>query len=64
MVWISRLATLSTEFSEMTFRTSEKINSLHIYKNIQQHASVVSRFYCKISLHVSGTLRTHNQEQK
>jgi hypothetical protein len=34
---------------------------LHMYTNIQQDTTV-SWFYCKITVHVSGTLRAHHQE--
>jgi hypothetical protein len=33
-----------------------------MYTNIQQDATIVSWFYGKITLHVSGTLRAHHQE--
>jgi hypothetical protein len=42
--------------------------SLYIYtyththtQHVQQDATLVSWFYCKITLHVSGTFRTHHQ---
>jgi hypothetical protein len=36
---------------------------IYIYtRNIQQDAALVSWFYCKITLYVSSTFRTHHQE--
>jgi hypothetical protein len=32
----------------------------YVYTNIQQDATIVSWFYCQITLHVSGNLRAQN----
>jgi uncharacterized membrane protein YbaN (DUF454 family) len=34
----------------------------HTHTQVQRDATLVSLFYCKITLHVSGTFRTHHQE--
>jgi hypothetical protein len=34
----------------------------YIHIKIQQDATLVTLFYCKTTLHVSGTFRTHHQE--
>jgi hypothetical protein len=38
------------------------ISCLYTYRKVQQDATPVSWFYCKITLHVSGTFRNHHQE--
>jgi hypothetical protein len=45
--------------------TAPKNVRVYVYKvKVQRYATLVSSFYCKITLRVSGTFRTNHQEYK